>query len=67
MKIFCMGLLWEGGTALERVRTLNQLGHTMISFDTTPFDTMTPRLFRSIAYRFNAGSIPACSLITVTM
>ena len=53
-----MGALWDGSTSLERMRTLKYLGHTMIPFDTTPFDRMASRIFRSIAYRLNTGPIP---------
>ncbi len=58
LSIFYIGTLWEGSTTLERMRTLDHLGHTMIPFDTTPFDRMASRLFRSIAYRLHIGPIP---------
>ncbi len=58
MKIFYVGPLWEGGTALERLNILSRLGHTVIPFDITPFEKRVPRLFRSIACRFKVGPIP---------
>ncbi len=57
MKIFYVGPLWEGGTALERMKMLNHLGHEVIPFDTTPFMSMTPRLLLSIAGKFNVGPV----------
>lgn len=57
MNIFYVGQLWEGGTSLERMRTLTRLGHEIIPFDITPFMRMAPRLFRSVASRLNAGPI----------
>lgn len=58
MNIVYVGQLWEGGTALERMRTLSRLGHGTVPFDVTPFVSMAPRLFQSIASRLNAGPVP---------
>ena len=58
MNIFYIGPLSEGNTTLERMRTLNHLGHTIISFNTFAFEEKSPRLFRSIAWRINAGPVP---------
>lgn len=57
MNLFYVGELGEGGTCLERMRTLNRLRCACIPFDRTPFIKMAPRLFRSIASRFNTGQI----------
>lgn len=57
MRIFYIGQLWEGGTALERMKTLNVLGHSIISFDTSPYLRETIRPLKSIAARFNVGPV----------
>lgn len=59
MKIFYVGQLWEGGTALERMKTLNSLGHETVAFDISPFARGASRLLQSIAWRFNAGPVVA--------
>ncbi len=58
MNIFYIGQLWEGCTTLERMNTLSQIGHTIIPFDISHFERRESRLFRSIAWRLNAGPIP---------
>ncbi len=57
MKIFYIGQLSEGSTSLERMKTLQQLGHKTIPFDILPFARKKFWLNQSIASRFNFGSI----------
>jgi spore maturation protein CgeB len=57
MRILYIGQLWEGGTARERMKVLNGLGHSTVPFDITPFARSMPRVFQSIAWRFNAGPV----------
>src|SRR5262245_37809340 len=57
MRILYIGQLWEGGTALERMKALNALGHSTVPFDVSPYAECAPRFFRSIAWRFNFGPI----------
>jgi spore maturation protein CgeB len=55
MKVLYVGQLWEGGTCLERMRTLSRMGCSMVPFDTTPFQQIGTRLERSIASRALIG------------
>lgn len=55
MKALYVGQLWEGGTCVERMRTLARLGLESIPFDTTPYSQMGSRLERSLLYRANIG------------
>ena len=57
MRILYIGQLWEGGTALARMKVLNGLGHTTVPFDVSPFASRASRPLQSIAARFNVGSI----------
>ena len=57
MRIFYIGQLWAGSTALERMKTLNSLGHEIVPFDVTPFARGASRFLQSIAWRFNAGPV----------
>ena len=57
MRILYIGQLWEGGTALERMKVLNGLGHSTVPFDVSPFATSASRPVQSIAARFNVGPI----------
>ncbi|NWF72388.1 MAG: glycosyltransferase [Nitrospirae bacterium] len=57
MPILYIGQLWEGGTARERMKVLNRLGHSTVPFDVTPFAGSVPRVLQSIACRFNAGPV----------
>lgn len=54
-RILYIGELREGGTCLDRMRTLEQTGHNVVSLDTTPWVGGGWRLFRSLAHRANAG------------
>jgi len=53
--IFYIGELWDGGTCLDRMKTLQRMGHEVIPFDTTPFVADGLRIFRSLAHRTNFG------------
>ncbi len=55
MRIYYIGELWEGGTCRERMHTLRNLGHEVVSFDTSPWTTGGNRVFRSLAHRINSG------------
>ncbi len=55
MRILYIGQLWEGGTCVERMRVLEQLGFDILPFDTTPFATAATRIERSLAQRANIG------------
>lgn len=57
MRILYIGQLWEGSTALERMKTLNSLGYETVAFDVSPFTADVSRLLQSIAWRFNAGPV----------
>ena len=57
MRIFYIGQLWKGGTARERLKLLNTLGHSTVPFDVMPFIRSVPRLLQSIAWRFHAGPV----------
>ena len=57
MRIFYIGQLWEGGTARERMKVLNGLGHESVAFDVSPFSAAASRLLQSVAWRFNAGPV----------
>ena len=54
-KIFYVGQLWKGGTCLDRMETLQQMGHDITPFDTTPYVADGPRFLRSLAHRTNFG------------
>ena len=55
LSILYIGELSEGGTCLQRMRILQELGHRIISFDITPWLTGGPRFLRSLAHRKNLG------------
>jgi spore maturation protein CgeB len=55
MKILYVGQLWEGGTCLERMKTLQSFGHELVPFDTSPWTSTKNRLFGSLAQRMNWG------------
>lgn len=57
MRVFYIGQLWEGGTARERMKTLNSLGHETLSFDSSVFAVAAPRMLQSVACRFNIGPV----------
>jgi spore maturation protein CgeB len=57
VRIFYIGQLWNGSTALERMKTLNGLGHETVPFDVSPFPARESRLFESLAWRFNFGPV----------
>ena len=57
MRILYIGQLWEGGTALERMKILEGFGHSIIPFDVMRFTKGSSRPLRSIAGRFNVGPI----------
>jgi spore maturation protein CgeB len=54
-KIFYVGELREGGTCLDRMETLRQMGHDITPFDTTPYVAKGFRVLRSLAHRTNFG------------
>ncbi len=58
MEILYIGQLWEGGTALERMKVLSRLGHVVVPFNVSPYATRASRLVQSLAWRFNSGPIP---------
>ncbi len=55
MNILYVGQLWEGGTCLARMKTLQRLGHETVPFDVTPFCRMGNRVERSVLARFQTG------------
>lgn len=55
MKALYVGQLSEGGTCLERMRTLARLGLECIPFDVVPYGKTGPRFERSLLYRSNMG------------
>ena len=57
MRIFYIGQLPEGGTALERMKALNGLGHSTVPFDVSPFVNRAPRPLQSLAWRLNMGPV----------
>lgn len=57
MRILYIGQLWNGSTALERMKTLNSLGYETVAFDVSPFAADASRLLQSVAWRFNAGPV----------
>lgn len=57
MRIFYIGQLWEGSTSLERMKVLNGLGYETVPFDVSAFAASAPRVLRSLACRFNVGSV----------
>jgi spore maturation protein CgeB len=57
MRVLYIGQLWEGGTALERMKVFNSLGHDTAPFDVSPFAERAFRPFQSIASRLNLGPI----------
>lgn len=52
---FYIGEIWEGGTCLDRMKAISDLGNRVVFFDTSPFINYKTKVFRSIAYRFNIG------------
>lgn len=56
MRILYIGQLWEGSTALERMKVLGGLGHSMVPFDVSPF-AHAARPLQTLAARFNIGPI----------
>jgi len=55
MRIYYIGQLWQGGTCRERMHALQAKGHEIFPFDTTPWVSAGPRLFRTLAHRLNTG------------
>lgn len=53
--ILYVGTLWEGGTCLARMRALEQLGFTVVPFDTSPYCVRGSRFFRALRHRLNRG------------
>jgi spore maturation protein CgeB len=52
-----VGQLWKGSTAVDRMRSLSDLGVRVIPFDTTPYLRRGPLLLRSIANRYYLGTV----------
>lgn len=57
MRILYIGQLSEGGTALDRMKALNGLGHSIVPFDVSAIASRASRPLQSIAARFNMGPI----------
>ena len=57
MSILYIGPLQEGGTCLERMKILNQLGYKVIPFNITPFYEKKWRPLRSLSSRLYMGPI----------
>lgn len=57
LRILYIGELREGGTCLERMRILQQMGHRVVSVDTSPWLVGNARLFRSLAHRVDTGPV----------
>jgi spore maturation protein CgeB len=55
MRIYYIGQLWEGGTCRERMHTLQNFGHEIVPFDTTPWISGGNHILRSLAHRLNFG------------
>jgi spore maturation protein CgeB len=55
MRIFYVAQLWKGGTARERMKILDSLGHETIPFDIAAFASGVSRIVQSFAWRLNAG------------
>ncbi len=52
MRIFYIGQLTEGGTCLDRMRALQRLGHEVVGFDVSRFQSRY-RLLRSAQWRWH--------------
>lgn len=52
MRIFYVGQLYEGGTCLDRMRALQRLGHEVIGFDVSIFQSRY-RILRSAQWRWH--------------
>jgi hypothetical protein len=57
MRILYVGELWEGGTALQRARALEELGHTLTLVDSTQPATGLKGVFRRVVRKFLGHSI----------
>jgi len=55
IRLLYIGQLWEGGTCLERMKTLVEMGCHITAFDTTPWLSGYSRWQQSIAHRINWG------------
>lgn len=56
MNILYIGQIGYGQTCRDRMLALADLGHSVASFDTTPYLDAGPRWQRSLAHRFNVGA-----------
>jgi len=54
-KIYYIGPLGKGSTTLQRMESLQELGHDIVSFDMDPYYQYGSRLLRAISYRLNYG------------
>lgn len=54
-KILYVGQLWKGGTCLDRMRALQELGCSIVEFDTTRYLTPRSRIGSLLAHRLNWG------------
>ena len=61
MKIAFIGQLFKGSTSLDRVHSLQELGHEVIGIDTSAFTSTGPRVEMSVAHRLNWGR-PICRI-----
>lgn len=55
MRVFYIGPLNVGGTCLDRLRSIEKLGHEVIPFDTSIYTNTGYRPIRIIGSRFNRG------------
>ena len=55
-RILYVGPLWAGSTSTMRRDALRDLGHTVVSLDTTPYNARGSRLARSLRYRLGLGA-----------
>jgi spore maturation protein CgeB len=54
-RILYVGPLWNGGTCLQRMNALKDLGCRVLPFDTTPYLQAGSRIRRSLSHRFAWG------------
>jgi len=54
-RIFYIGPLGKGSTTLQRMRSLEELGHILIPFDVNPYTNCGNRIKRSIVHRSVCG------------
>ncbi len=55
LRILHVGPFWDGSTSLWRREALRSLGHQVVPLDITPFESIGPRLLRSLRHRLSWG------------